>query len=84
MSDQTNVEIIDEVCIRYSHGGTICLQAVRYHHPNDPPEDGFRFSSRDGIMDHLPQPPETLIVLAAARRPSRAGQRERAYGVASV
>ena len=53
MSDQTNVQVLDEVCIKYGHGGILCLQAVRYHHPDQPHEDGFRFSWRDGVTGHL-------------------------------
>lgn len=53
MADQTNVEIVDEVSVRYRHGGILCLQAVRYHYPDQTYEDGFRFSWRDGATGHL-------------------------------
>ncbi|TPM41430.1 hypothetical protein [Mesorhizobium sp. B2-3-4] len=46
-SGQTNVEIIDEVSMQYKHGGRLCLQAARYHHPDGTTEDGFRFCWRE-------------------------------------
>ena len=50
---QTNVQVIDEVSIRYSHGGILCFQAVRYCYPDNSYEDGFRFSWRDGTTGNL-------------------------------
>jgi len=47
MSRQTNVEVLDEVGLTYSHGATLCLQAARYHHPDGTNEDGFRFVWKD-------------------------------------
>ncbi|MER8777940.1 hypothetical protein [Mesorhizobium sp. M0977] len=60
-SDHTNVEILDEVSVRYKHGATLCFQAVRYHIPNQPFEDGFRFSWRDGRGHLLPLRGQTRI-----------------------
>lgn len=41
-------QILDEVRLPYDHGGVLCLQAARYHFPDRPSEDGFRFCWRDG------------------------------------